>query len=631
MKLFLFFIFFPFTFLQAQNYNVNNIPDSLKKNANVVTRMDDLQIIIKSPGNAIVKHKYAITILNEAGDKYAAYSNSYDKMKSLYDISGHLYNAAGKEIKSAKKKDIADIGYNDPISIVTDNRMRSHDFLYKVYPYTVEYEDEKEYNGIFYLPEWRPMEDEKYAVQKSTLTVEFPLDYKIRTKQFNYAGKPDVIKGATNIYTWHLENRKAFEDEPFQPPTDELTTSVFVMPSNFEIEGYNGSMESWKQLGSFISKLNEGRNTLPDNIKADIHRLTDNVPDKVQKINILYDYLQKNTRYISIQLGLGGWQPFDATYVAKKGYGDCKALSNYMVSILQEAGIDANYVLIKAGAGEKGLWADFPAPYFNHAIMCVPLVKDTLWLECTSQSVSPGFMGSFTGDRKALMITKDGGVVVNTPSYKSTDNLQVRNVTAVVDEEGNIKADVYTRSTGIQQELQQSLIHHATQDQRTRYLNAALNLPTYTVETSEYKETKARIPVINEHLKITAPDYASITGKRLFICPNLFNKSTTKLDTDKPRIFQIEYPNAFKDVDTLAITLPQGYALEAMPSNVSIDNKFGSYSISFKIEDNKINVVRKYERHVATYPSSDFTELAQFYDDMYKADRKKIVFVKKEG
>ncbi|MEO7049509.1 MAG: hypothetical protein ABI091_29675, partial [Ferruginibacter sp.] len=65
--------------------------------------------------------------------------------------------------------------------------------------------------------------------------------------------------------------------------------------------------------------------------------------------------------------------------------------------------------------------------------------------------------------------------------------------------------------------------------------------------------------------------------------------------------------------------------------NVSIDNKFGSYSISFKIADNKINVVRSYERHVATYPPSDFTELAQFYDDMYKADRKKIVFVKKEG
>lgn len=629
MLIFLFFI--PFSCLQAQDYNVNRIPDSLKENANAVKRMEELKIIIKSPGKAIVQHKYAITILNEAGDKFASYENNYDKLQSLYDISGRLFDASGKEIKSSKKKDISDIGYNDPISVMTDNRIRSHDFYYKTYPYTVEYQDEEEYKGIFFLPRWRPLESENFAVQQSILIVEFPKDYRVRIKQFNYAGNPQIASAATNLYTWKVENMKAIEYESFQPPVSEVTTSVFIMPSDFEIQGYTGNMDTWKQLGSFIAKLNEGRDVLPDNIKADIHRLTDGVSSKEEKIKILYNYLQKNTHYISIQLGLGGWQPFDATYVAQKGYGDCKALSNYMVSILKEAGIDANYVLVEAGDGEKGLWEDFPAPYFNHAIMCVPSGKDTMWLECTSQSKSPGFMGSFTGDRKALMITKDGGVVVNTPSYKSTDNLQLRKVNAVVDEMGNVDADVHTRSTGIQQELQHSLMYDASQDERTKYLNRALNLPTYTVKESNYKETRSTIPVIEEYLKVEAPDYANITGKRLFICPNLFNKSTTKLTEDKPRNYVIEYQNAFKDADTLSITLPKGYAPEAIPSNVRIENKFGSYSISFKITENKIDVLRTYERHVATYPASDYPELVKFYDEMYKADRKKVVFVKKES
>ena len=65
--------------------------------------------------------------------------------------------------------------------------------------------------------------------------------------------------------------------------------------------------------------------------------------------------MQNNTRYISIQLGIGGWRPFEAAYVASKGYGDCKALSNYMYSLLKEAGILSYYTLVKAGAGEEDI------------------------------------------------------------------------------------------------------------------------------------------------------------------------------------------------------------------------------------------------------------------------------------
>ncbi|HUS01267.1 MAG TPA: transglutaminase domain-containing protein, partial [Chitinophagaceae bacterium] len=448
-------------------------------------------------------------------------------------------------------------------------------------------------------------------------------------KQFNYHNNPVTVTNKINTYTWEVNNIKPLEYEPFQPPVSEITTTVFIAPVEFEIGGYSGNMDSWKQFGNFIAKLNEGHDVLPDNVKQDIHMLTDKITDKQEKIKILYAYLQKNTHYISVQMGIGSWQPFDAKYVAANGYGDCKALSNYMTSILKEAGITANYVLINSGDGRKGLWEDFPAPYFNHAIMCVPGDKDTTWLECTSQTVSAGFMGSSTGNRKALMITKDGGVVINTPSYRVADNLQVRNIKATIDETGNMVADVNTRFTGIQQELQHSLMHEVNKEEREKYLNQALNLPTYVVQQSDYKETKGKIPVVDEYLKVLAPDYATITGKRLFIRPNLFNKINTKLDVDKPRKFPIEYSTSFKDIDTISITLPLGYVPEAIPPNTSFNNKFGKYTITYKVEGNKIDMLRIYERQSNIYPANDYKELAKFYEEMYKADRNKIVLVKK--
>ncbi len=438
------------------------------------------------------------------------------------------------------------------------------------------------------------------------------------------------VDGKVKTYTWEVRNVMALQSEPLQPDWKEITSYVQIAPVEFEIGGYKGNMNSWQGLGKFIASLNEGRDVLPEQVKKDVHALTDNVPDKKEKIRLLYEYLQKNTRYIGIQVGIGSWQPFEATYVAQKKYGDCKALSNYMKSLLKEANIPANYVLIRAGEGERGLWEDFPAPYFNHAILCVPGDKDTTWLECTSNTASAGYLGSGTGDKQALLIANDGGHVVWTPRYAANDNAQWRSINATIDMEGNLTADVHTVFSGIQQELPHSLMHHATKEQREKYLNNTLGLPTYKVEKIDYAEQRSAMPVVTEDLHVQSAAYASVSGKRLFVVPNLFSKTRSKLSTDKPRKFEVDYPYSYKDVDSIFITIPPGFVPESLPKNVSLHNKFGSYAISFVYEANNIKVVRICERAAGRFPAEDYTLLAKFYADMYKADRGSMVFVKNE-
>ena len=240
-------------------------------------------------------------------------------------------------------------------------------------------------------------------------------------------------------------------------------------------------------------------------------------------------------------------------------------------------------------------------------------------------------MGSFTGNRKALLIGSNGGYVVSTPAYRSTDNLQLRKVDAIIDAEGNLDANVHTSFTGEQEELQHALMYEANKEQREKYLNKAINLPTYKVEKSNYTEEKSRIPLIREDLHITSPNYAAITGKRLFVKPNLFNKTSTKLSKDSVRQYNIAIKSSYKDVDTIVIKVPAGYTLEALPKDIALESKFGKYSISFKVADNTIMMLRTSEVSAITLPATDYLDLVKYYDAMYKADYSQIVFVKKDN
>ncbi|HXB95767.1 MAG TPA: transglutaminase domain-containing protein, partial [Puia sp.] len=366
-------------------------------------------------------------------------------------------------------------------------------------------------------------------------------------------------------------------------------------------------------------------------IRQQVHVLTDTITDTRRKVYKLYNYLQQNTHYIDVSLGIGGWQTFPAEYVATKKYGDCKALSNYMVALLKEAGIPARYVIIKAEEDAPPMVESFPSlTQFNHVIACVPLANDTIWLECTSQSVSPGYMGSFTGGRKALLIDADGGHVVSTPVYTAKDNTQWRVVNAQIGPDGNLDADVSTIYRCVRQDLPHAMMDEMTGEQREKYLNDLFYLPTYKVEKSHYEEWKGPQPQVKEDLHVVAPNYASVSGRRLFINPNVFNRSRTRLPKDSVRKYDYITDEAYTDIDSVLITIPGGYQPEAMPKDVAIDGHFGHYRSSVRFEGDKLVYYRYFQQTANRYPPAEYASLVKFYEQLYQSDNQRVVLVKKE-
>lgn len=625
-----------FLLLQAKagegDYAVSKIPAALLKDAHVVKRMEQVSFEVVNTGEAVLKRKYALTILDENGDGQAIFSETYDKMFEIRNIEGALFDANGSELKRLKNKQIIDLTSGDDNSLVDDNRRKVHSFFYKVYPYTVEYEEEIKFNGTLFFPLWLPREDEDFSVQQSSISIIFPVDYSIRYKAFNYPGEPITTTARDKkVMTWEVKDLPAIKDEFASPNWYDINTVVLFGPTDFEVQRYSGNMKTWQDFGKFVYSLKEGRDILPDNVKQKVHEIADHISDPHEKIARLYEYMQKNTRYISIQLGIGGWQPFDATYVATKAYGDCKALSNYMYSLLKEAGIPSVYTLVNGGRKASKVIADFPSQQFNHVILSVPLNKDTVWLECTDQTLPAGYLSGFTSDRYALMVDENGGTLVRTPKYGMKENTEVRKISAQLDEEATLLVKSTTQYGGLQQDDYHDLINSLAKDKVKEVLHEQLDFATYDIQSFDYKETKSALPAIEEKLEILVSNYATMTGKRLFIIPNIMTRTHRRLQPDSTRKYDLELGFEYRDIDTVQISLPAGYSSESMPSDVNITSKFGKYSCSVKLEGNMLKYYRLMEYYGGHFPAKDYAELVKFYDAIYKADRNKVVLVKSES
>ncbi len=239
-------------------------------------------------------------------------------------------------------------------------------------------------------------------------------------------------------------------------------------------------------------------------------------------------------------------------------------------------------------------------------------------------------MGSFTGGRKGVLIDEDGGHIVQTPTYSAADNLKSRVINAEISVDGNLDAEVNTTYTCISQELPDALINEFSDDQREKYLNELLNLPTYKVEKSHYEEQKGALPVVKEYLHVLSPNYANVSGKRLFIVPDLFDKSNTRLSADSARKYDYICKRSYTDIDSISIKIPPGYQPESVPRDIHIDSKFGKYSASVKVFPDKIIYYRSNEESVNRFPPSDYPDLVKFYEQLYKADHNRVVLVRKE-
>ncbi len=608
-------------------YSAAAIDSSLKKEAWAVCRNYHQEFELLSYGRAVERIQIVITVLEKRGDGLAELVLPYDKSTKISSLSGKSYDMFGMPDEKLRNSAIQDLNYTSDGTIYDDIRMKKATFSGNSYPYTVEYNYEIEYNGLISYPEWHPIDEYHLSVEKSSFQISYPDSMVIRYREFHLPSGCRTEKNEKGVHylEWKLDTLKAWREEPMSNRLDLETPYLVTAPTRFIYDGYPGSMTSWKEYGQWVSKLNEGRDQLPAQRQSEIRELVREVKDTAKIVRILYEYMQNRTRYVGIQLGIGGFQPFPAETVDRLGYGDCKALSNYMKALLKAVGIPSIYTVAGAASNRGITMTDFPTNnQTNHIILCVPLHNDTLWLECTSQTAPCGYLSPFTSGRKALNITAEGGKVVSTPQLTANQSSQDCEAGIKVNSDGSIQATVKTKYSGYQYDNISQILAESKKEQE-KALYDKLSITGLVISDFHYENLKDKIPQAVETFTFSTPLFATKSGSRLFIPLNIFNQikaAPSRVDNRRMAVYRAY---AYRDKDSLTIHLPNGFKAENVPQGKTIVTEFGEYQSTITLKDNQVLYIRELKMNRGTWPKERYTALVNFYSAMVNADKVKLV------
>ncbi|MEO1257948.1 MAG: DUF3857 and transglutaminase domain-containing protein [Bacteroidota bacterium] len=622
------FILLPY-FIFSQNnpeYAATNIPPELLKNANAVVREHRIDFIVEAPGKATFKEFRAVTILNGKTD-YDVMVVHYNPSNKLSRIDGRIYDRNGSLIRKINKKESKDVSAISSFSIYEDDRIRYLDVNHTDYPYTVEFEYEMSYKDLLNYPNWR-INEFNVAVQEATYNITLPVDLKLHYKPFNIEAEPTISSlGSNQNYTWSLANILPVVQEPYCPSAIELLPSIIASPGTFEAENYTGSMSSWDAFGKFMNKLMVGRDELSPIMKNRVQELTADAKTDQEKVDILYRYMQENMRYVSVQLGIGGWQPFDAKYVETNKYGDCKALSNFMKALLKEAGIAAYPVLIYNGQKPFKITDDFTTPIFNHMILHVP--SENYWLECTSTTYPPNYIGTSNSNRNVLLVTETGGKIGRTPKMRPTDNTENNFSTINLKEDGAAMVEFNSVRRGNRQDYYRYAKNNYSEVDLKKEISKNIPLPSFSLNDLSVEINADEPEGILKYLA-SVPRYASKAGTRLFIPLNAVNPYSSVPSADENRQHPIIVENGYTEQDSIVINIPVGFKVESMPAPENIlENDFGKYSLKIIQDQYTVTIIRELTINSVNLPAEDYDDWRNFYKEVAKLDGSKMVVVNK--
>src|SRR3954467_2532336 len=436
------------------------------------------------------------------------------------------------------------------------------------------------------------------TVLDEQLALDVPKDRTIKLKTKPGSDAKIAESNSRRIYTWtssHVdkdESEKKKDKEKQKHATKEPEVPAVQMTT----------FASWEQMGRWYASLEKDRREPTAEIRAKAAQLTKGKSTDLDKVEALYDYVAPNFRYISLSFGVGRFQPHAAADVLHNEYGDCKDKHTLLASLLEASGYHASSVLINSG---RKLDPEIPSPsQFDHVFTLVPLAKDEVWMDSTTEVAPFRLLSAVLRDKQALIIPQDGTPhLEETPPDPPMVNRQISEIDGKVNEVGKLNAHVKYELRGDTELYLRMLFRHVPRNKWTEWVK---NMSSYTGVAGEVSDLNVSDPADTHTAfkiayKLDAPSFYDWSKKKADLVLPFSQIAMADADEEDPDPVKVGSPVEY--VYHLRIEFPPKYT-ESAPLPFTMKRDYGHYEASYKAEANVFTADRTLVTTMNELPSA---------------------------
>lgn len=427
-------------------------------------------------------------------------------------------------------------------------------------------------------------------------------------------------------YDWSANNTPAVKEESRMPSLSDIAPSLFVssIPSWDFISKWYYDIASCKAKPDFDVKK------VAKSLFADGQKYTD-----MEKVKIIFRYIQKNITYSSVSFRQSGIIPQRPSAVINTRIGDCKDMATLFVSLCKEVGVSADLVLVNTrdnGMNDLVL----PTIDFNHCIAKYVSNGKTYYLDLTSNTMPFGGFYPNQINSQYLDIT-DNSVVstlghLNPSGYIPADGVVSTSI-VLEDKSLNIKEKAVFTGGAVAAVKSMYFEKSENEIQKTISEQIGAEYSNFQIKSVDIKGLEVGIDTVNSTISYVLNDMCNeVAGMEIFTIPWSFKAKAQDYNMKDGRLYPIDNASSFylnNTTEVLKITFPKDMALVEIPKNVSYSCNAADYSLSYKMVGDVLECTRIYKIKQQVIPLVEVKDFYDFYRKVINTDSKQLAIKQK--